>query len=175
MNKRIKQTDKAVNKKLAHKQLHLAVLAQQKARTALGAAMNKRIKQTDKAVHKNAAQIKENAKAARKALEKAVHKFDNKLNNAKEVASKGRSKLAAQLAKQNKSIRQWAANKMKVIAAKTAAHFRRVQHEMAADRLHADMALKAASSKMTASFNAMTALNNKRFAKSVKDIKAARA
>merc|ERR1712164_107675 len=104
----------------------------------------------------------------------AVNKFDHKLNNAKAEAKKGRSKLAAQLASQNKSIRQWAANKMKVVAAKTAAKFRRVQNEMARDRAAADLALKAASSQMTASMNAMTALNNKRFAKTVKDIAAAK-
>jgi len=164
----------AANKREAAKKLKIAVAAQQKARTALGAAMNARIKKTDAAVHKNAAQIKENAKQARKDLEKAVGKFDKKLNNAKAEAAKGRSKLAAQLARQNKSIRQWAANKMKVVAAQTAAKFRRVQNEMARDRAAADLALKAASSQMTASMNAMTALNNKRFAKTVKDIAAAK-
>merc|ERR1712159_682708 len=164
----------ADNKKEAHAHLETAVAAQQKARTALAAAMNARIKSTDAAVHKNAVQIEENAKKARKDLEAAVNKFDHKLNNAKAEAKKGRSKLAAQLASQDKAIRQWAANKMKVVAAQTAAHFRRVQKQMAADREHADTALKAASTRITASFNAMVALDNKHFAKTVKDIATAK-
>merc|ERR1712159_568112 len=164
----------ADNKKEAHAHLETAVAAQQKARTALAAAMNARIKSTDAAVHKNAVQIEENAKKARKDLEAAVNKFDHKLNNAKAEAKKGRSKLAAQLASQDKAIRQWAANKMGVVAAQTAAHFRRVQKQMAADREHADTALKAASTRITASFNAMVALDNKHFAKTVKDIATAK-
>merc|ERR1712159_345171 len=175
-NKRTKKIRKRIadNKKEAHAHLETAVAAQQKARTALAAAMNARIKSTDAAVHKNAVQIEENAKKARKDLEAAVNKFDHKLNNAKAEAKKGRSKLAAQLASQDKAIRQWAANKMGVVAAQTAAHFRRVQKQMAADREHADTALKAASTRITASFNAMVALDNKHFAKTVKDIATAK-
>merc|ERR1719269_31650 len=66
-------------------------------------------------------------------------------------------------------------NKLKIVVAKTAAHFRRVRAKMAADRHHADMALKSATSRMTASLNAAKALNDANFAKTVKNIAAAKA
>merc|ERR1711970_11905 len=165
----------ARDKAHAAHQLRIAVKAQQRSMAAYKSAINARIAQTNKHVAVNAAQIKENAKAARKALEGAVSKFDKKVANARAEAAKGRSKLAAQLAAQDKATRQWANNKLKVVVAKTAAHFRRVRAKMAADRHHADMALKSATSRMTASLNAAKALNDKNFAKTVKDIAAAKA
>merc|ERR1719352_129791 len=154
----------ARDKAHAAHQLKVAVKAQQRSMAAYKSAINARIAQTNKHVAVNAAQIKENAKAARKALEGAVSKFDKKVANARAEAAKGRSKLAAQLAAQDKATRQWANNKLKVVVAKTAA-----------DRHHADMALKAATSRMTASLNAAKALNDRRFSKTVKDIAAAKA
>merc|ERR1719269_68834 len=165
----------ARDKAHAAHQLRIAVKAQQCSMAAYKSAINARIAQTNKHVAVNAAQIKENAKAARKALESAVHKFDKKVANARAEAAKGRSKLAAQLAAQDKATRQWANNKLKVVVAKTAAHFRRVRAKMAADRHHADMALKSATSRMTASLNPAKALNDRNFAKTVKDIAAAKA
>merc|ERR1711998_158392 len=163
------------NKKEAKKNLEAQVLTQQRAMAALSSAVNARIAKTNKHVAINAAQIKENAKKAREELEKAVAIFDKKAANARSEAAAGRSKLAAQLESQDKSLRQWANNKMKVVMAATAAKFRRVRETMAEDRHNADMALKAASSKMAASMNAFKALNDKRFAKTVKDIAAAKA
>merc|ERR1712054_211376 len=165
----------ARDKAHAAHQLRIAVKAQQRSMAAYKSAINARIAQTNKHVAVNAAQIKENAKAARKALDAAVSKFDKKVANARAEAAKGRSKLAAQLAAQDKATRQWANNKLKVVVAKTAAHFRRVRAKMAADCHHADMALKSATSRMTASLNAAKALNDKNFAKTVKDIAAAKA
>merc|ERR1711881_205809 len=165
----------AKDKAHAAHQLRIAVKAQQRSMAAYKSAINARIAQTNKHVAVNAAQIKENAKAARKALEGAVSKFDKKVANARAEAAEGRSKLAAQLAAQDKATRQWANNKLKVVVAKTAAHFRRVRAKMAADRHHADMALKSATSRMTASLNAAKALNDRNFAKTVKDIAAAKA
>merc|ERR1711871_854709 len=162
------------NKKEAKKNLEAQVLTQQRAMAALASAVNARIAKTNKHVAINAAQIKENAKKAREELDAAVAIFDKKAANARAEAAAGRSKLAAQLAAQDKSIRQWANNKMKVVMAKTAAQFRRVREEMAEDRHHADMALKSASNRMTASLNAFSALNNKRFQKTVKDIASAK-
>merc|ERR1712054_434839 len=163
------------NKKEAKKNLEAAVLTQQRAMTALASATNARIAKTNKHVAINAAQIKENAKKAREELDKAVAIFDKKAANARAEAAAGRSKLAAQLESQDKSLRQWANNKMKVVMAATAAKFRRVREKMAADRHAADLALKAASTQMTASLNAFKALNDERFAKTVKDIAAAKA
>merc|ERR1712054_600505 len=128
------------------------------------------IKSTNKHVSQNAAQIKASAKAARDALQAAVHKFDKKANNAREEAKKGRSKLAVQLETQDKNVRQWANNKLKVVMEKTAAQFSRVREKMAEDRHHADVALKAATGRMTASLNAEKALESKRFAENTKDI-----
>jgi len=164
----------ARNKAEAARNLRTAVLAQQRSLAALKSKMNSRIAQTNKHVAANAAQIKENAKAARKALESAVAKYDHKVANARELAQKGRSKLAAQLRKQDKAARAWASNKLKAVAASTAAQFRKVRATMARDRHHADMALKAATSRMEAGLNAFKALNDKRFAKTVADIAAAK-
>merc|ERR1711970_1148095 len=163
------------NKHEAKKNLDHAVLVQQRAMSALASATNARIDQTNKHVAINAAQIKENAKKARQELDAAVSLFDTKVANARDEAAAGRSKLAAQLEAQDKSIRQWANNKLKIVMAKTAAQFRRVREKMAEDRHNADMALKSASSKMTASLNAASALNDKRFAQTVSDIAAAKA
>merc|ERR1711970_134807 len=164
----------ARDKAHAQHQLKVAVLTQQKAMAALASATNARIARTNKHVAANAAQIKENAKTARKELEKAMNIFDKKTAMARNEAAAGRSKLAAQLAAQDKSIRQWANNKMKIVTAQTAARFRRVRARMARDRHHADMALKSATSRMEASLNADKALNDRRFAKTVRNIANAR-
>merc|ERR1719181_587599 len=165
----------AKNKAEAAKNLHIQVVAQQRAMAALKAHVNARIDQTNKHVAANAAQIKEDAKTARKALEHAVRVYDKKTANAREEAAKGRSKLGAQLAAQNRAIRQWSNNKLKIVVASTAAHFRRVRAKMAADRAHADALLKTTTSRMSASLDAEKALRDAQFAKTVKDIAAAKA
>merc|ERR1712054_413098 len=158
------------DKKFAASQLKTAVTTQQNAMASLRSSMNARIKSTNEHVSQNAAQIKASAKAARDALSAAVHKFDKKANAAREEAKKGRSKLAVQLETQDKNVRQWANNKLKVVMEKTAAQFSRVREKMAEDRHHADVALKAATGRMTASLNAEKALESKRFAENTKDI-----
>merc|ERR1711977_208470 len=80
------------------------------------------------------------------------------------------SQLAAQAAAQDKAFRNFANNKIRAIAASTAAQFRKVRARMAKDRHHADMMLKAASSRMDAALSAKKALQDRRFAKTVKDI-----
>merc|ERR1711988_1993060 len=158
------------NKAEAAKALAHAVLNHQRQLAALDQATNAKIKQTNKHIAANAAQIKENAKKARKDLEKAMNRFDHKMANVAEQAKKGRSKLAAQAAAQDKAFRNFANNKIRAIAASTAAQFRAVRAQMAKDRHHADMMLKAASSRMDAALSANKALQDKRFAKTVKDI-----
>merc|ERR1712036_108809 len=138
------------NKRAAARHLKIAVANQQRALAALASATNAKIKQTNKHIAANAAQIRENAKKARKDLEKAMAHFDKKMANVNEQAKKGRSKLAAQAAAQDKSFRNFANNKIRAIAASTAAQFRKVRARMAKDRHHADMMLKAASSRMDA-------------------------
>merc|ERR1711998_417452 len=133
------------NKRAAARSLKIAVLNQQRALAALASATNAKIKQTNAHIAANAAQIRENAK-------------------------KARTKLAAQAAAQDKAFRNFANNKIRAIAASTAAQFRAVRAQMAKDRHHADMMLKAASSRMDAALSANKALQDKRFAKTVKDI-----
>merc|ERR1712072_1531868 len=159
-----------MGKREAANNLKLAVQNQQRALSALASATNAKIKQTNKHIAANAAQIKENAKKARKDLEKAMNRFDHKMANVGEQAKKGRSKLAAQAAAQDKAFRNFANNKIRAIAASTAAQFRAVRARMAKDRHHADMMLKAASSRMDAALSAKKALQDRRFAKTVKDI-----
>merc|ERR1712138_258762 len=62
------------------------------------------------------------------------------------------------------------AGKVKAIAANTAAQFHKVRTQMARDRAHADMMLKHATTKMSASLNSMKVLQNKRFAQTVSNI-----
>merc|ERR1711981_1471791 len=156
---RSRKTREIMRKNKAHaaKQLRLAVSAQQRALSALASATNAKIKQTNKHIAANAAQIKENAKKARKDLEKAMDRFDHKMAHVTEQAKKGRSKLAAQAVAQDKRFRQYANNKIKEIGAQTAAQFRKVRATMAKDRAHADKALQ-----------------DRRFAKTVSDIAAAK-
>merc|ERR1711975_44626 len=165
----------AKDKKDAEANLNNAVLVQQRAMSALKTATNAKITKTNKHVSANAAQIKSDAETARKSLDKAVAEFDKKAENARALAAAGRSKLAAQLENQDKKIRQWANNKLKIVCAKTQAEFAKVRAKMAADRQHADMALKAASGRMDASLNAEAALKSKRFSQNMKDIAAAKA
>merc|ERR1712054_640866 len=141
------------NKRAAARSLKIAVLNQQRALAALASATNAKIKQTNSHIAANAAQIRENAKKARKDLEKSMARFDHKMANV-----------------QDKAFRNFANNKIRAIAASTAAQFRKVRARMAKDRHHADMMLKAASSRMDAALSAKKALQDKRFAKTVKDI-----
>jgi hypothetical protein len=164
----------AQNKKIAADNLAKSVKTQQRAMAALTSATNARIAQTDKNVAINAAQIKANAKKAREELDQQVGIFDKKAAEARTEAAAGRSKLGQQLATQDKNIREWANNKLKVVAAKTAAQFKRVRDKMQEDRQNADIALKAAATRMTAAMDAFTALNDNRYAKNVADIKAAK-
>merc|ERR1740133_47522 len=78
------------------------------------------------------------------------------------------------LAAQNRAVRQWANNKLKIVIASTAARFRRVRAKMAADRAHADALLQTTTARMAASLNAEKALRDVQFAKTVKDIAAAK-
>merc|ERR1719261_1874871 len=173
-NKRNKRTIARSRKTREIMRKNKAHAAQQRALSALASATNAKIHQTNKHIAANAAQIKENAKKARKDLEKAMNRFDHKMANVTEQAKKGRSKLAAQAVAQDKRFRQYANNKIKEIGAQTAAQFRKVRATMAKDRAHADMALKHASARMDAALNANKALQDRRFAKTVSDIAAAK-
>merc|ERR1712096_422074 len=162
------------NKRQAAYDLSVAVANHQRNLAALSQATNHKIGQTNKHIAANAALIKENAKAARRALNSAMSRFDHKVANVDEEAKKGRSKLAAQMAAQDKSFRMFAANRVRAIAASTAAQFRKVRAHMARDRHDADMMLKASTSRMNAALNANQALQDHRFAKTVSDIAAAK-
>merc|ERR1712100_566724 len=158
----------AADQRFARKQLALHVAAQQRAMASLAAATNARIKQTDAAVA-------ENAEKAKRELDHAVGEYDAKLANAKNLAAQGRSKLAAQLVAQDKKSRQLASNKLKRVIAETAEKFQDVRAKMAEERHRVDMALKQATTRMDAALKAQSALENKHFQQSVKDIKSAKA
>merc|ERR1712054_707259 len=162
------------NKKEAQHNLEMATLAQQRSLAALASTTAAKIKATKMRIHDNANQIVANAKAARKALDHAMGAFDKKMANIGEEAKKGRSKLATQAATQDKKFRQWADNKVKAAVAKTAAKFAKVRKQMAKDRAHADKEIAANAKRMDAALKAQAALNNRNFAKTVADIKAAK-
>merc|ERR1711959_689783 len=183
-NRRYKQTLKRAaqtraimrkNKAEAAAQLKLAVLTQQRSLAALASVTNAKIKRTNKHIAANAAHIAANAKAARKALDKAMANFDHKMNNIASEALKKRSKLVAQANAQNAKFRSYANNRIRAIVASTAAKFMSVRDKMAKDRMHADNALLKETTRLSAALNANKALQDKRFRKTVANIKAAKA
>jgi hypothetical protein len=128
----------------------------------------------NKHVAANAAQIKENAKKARKDLENAMHSWDHKIQNFRRDSKAARSRLSAQFAAQDKATRAWANNKIKGLVASTSAQFQDVNTKMAKNRHEIDMALKHATMKFEATLNAQKALENKRYAETVANIAAAK-
>jgi hypothetical protein len=129
----------------------------------------------NKHVAANAAQIKENAKKARKDLENAMSDWDHKIAKFSKHESNKNSQLSAQFKQQDKATRAWANNKIKGLVASTAAQFNQVYATMAKNRHAVDMALKHAAQKFAAALNAQKALQNKRFAEAQRDIAAAKA
>lgn len=162
------------NKAAAEASLGAAVKTQQMAMATLKDKTNARIRSTDKAVAMNSANIVNNAKAAHDALTKMTDDFDQKIAGAAAGAKAGRSKLLKQLKDQDKSLRSYASNKLKVVIASNALKFSSTEKAMAADREAADRKLAQAAGKMQASLNAENALNDDRFKKTVKDIAAAK-
>jgi len=155
--------------------LRMAVKGWQTATSAWASATNARIDRMNKHVAANAAQIKENAKKARKDLEGAMHQWDHKIQNFRRDSKAARSRLSAQFAAQDKATRAWANNKIKALVASTAAQFNDVETKMAKNRHEIDMALKQATMRFEASLNAQKALESKRYAQTVRNIAAARA
>merc|ERR1712227_645792 len=156
------------------KNLRLAVHGWQTATSAWASATNARIDRMNKHVAANAAQIKENAKKARKDLENAMHSWDHKIANFRRDSKAARSRLSAQFAAQDKATRAWANNKIKGLVASTAAQFNDVETKMAKNRHDIDMALKQATMRFEAALNAQKALEAKRYAQTVRNIQAAR-
>merc|ERR1712216_742283 len=155
--------------------LRVAVKGWQTSTSAWAAATNARIDRMNKHVAANAAQIKENAKKARKDLENAMHSWDHKIQNFRRDSKAARSRLSAQFAAQDKATRAWANNKIKGLVASTAAHFNDVETKMAKNRHEIDMALKQATMRFEAALNAQKALEAHRYAQTVRNIAAARA
>ena len=128
----------------------------------------------NKHVQANAAQIKENAKKARKDLDMAMADWDNKVHNFMTSSKNARDKLSAQFAAQSKATRAWANNKIKGLVASTSAQFNDVETKMAKNRQEVDMALRQATMRFEASLNAAKALEDKRYAETVTNIAAAK-
>merc|ERR1712054_530344 len=175
--RRDKRTKKFIvhDQKEAARNLQLAVTAWQKNTAAWAASTNAKIDRMNKHVAANAAQIKENAKKARKDLEVTMTEWDHKVATFRTASANARSKLSAQFAAQDKATRAWANNKIKGLIAETAAQFNDVETKMAKNRHAVDMALKQATMRFEASLNAAQALEAKRYAATVKNIAAARA
>merc|ERR1711959_268059 len=163
------------NKRQAAQALKLAVLTQQRNLAALAQVTNAKIKRTNKHIAANAAHIAANAKAARKALNKAMNAFDHKMANIASDVLKKRSKLVAQANAQNAKFRSYANNRIRAIVASTAAKFKSVRKKMAKDRMRADNALLKETTRLSAALKANKALQDKRFRKTVANIKAAKA
>merc|ERR1711871_234220 len=163
------------NKRAARKALAAATANQQRALAALDAETNAHIAKTEKSIAANAVQIKVNAKKARDELAAANKRFQAKMFATREEAAKARSKLAATAATMDKKLRAMVSGKVQAETMKVAARFRKVREQMAADRAHADAALKKMSTNLSAKLAAAEALQDQRFASTVKDIAAAKA
>merc|ERR1711881_678647 len=158
----------------AARNLRLSVSTWQRSTSAWAAATNSRINKMNKHVAANSAQIKENAKKAQKDLEKTMRHWNYKVNSFKRSSKNARSKLRAQFRAQDKAQRAWANNKISSLVASAAAEFHRVNVAMAKQRHEIDMAMKHATTRFAASLNAARALEDKRYARSIADIAAAR-
>jgi hypothetical protein len=128
----------------------------------------------NKHVAANAANIKENAKKARKDLEVAMNDWDHKVATFRTESADSRSKLSEQFAAQDKATRAWANNKIKGYVASTASQFNDVETKMAKNRHEIDMALRQATQRFEAAMNAAKALEDKRYAENVANIQAAK-
>merc|ERR1711998_376431 len=144
------------------------------ATSSWASATNAKIDRMNKHVAANAAQIKENAKKARKDLENAMSDWDHKIAKFSKHESAKNSQLSQQFTQQDKATRAWADNKVKALVASTASQFNDVYAKMAKNRHAIDMALKHAAQKFAAALNAQKALQNKRFAEAQRDIAAAK-
>merc|ERR1712144_184199 len=122
----------------------------------------------------NAAQIKENAKKARKDLDNAMHEWDHKVSNFRTTEKNANDKLSAQFAEQSRATRAWANNKIKGFVASTASQFNDVETEMAKNRHEIDMALRQATMRFEAALNAAQALEDKRYSENMANIQAAK-
>jgi hypothetical protein len=158
------------NKKEQMHNLHMAVLNQQRALSALDSATNEKIHQTQKNIAANAGQIKANAIKARKDLDHAVNKFNQKMYNVNQEAKKGRSKLAAEAKAMDKKVRAMVTTKVHAATMWAAKEFQDVRSTMSKNRHHADMMLMQASARMKAALATQKALQDKRFKKTVADI-----
>merc|ERR1711988_187074 len=174
--RRDRRTVKMANhdRREASHNLRMAVKGWQTATATWAASTNARIDRMNKHVAANAAQIKENAKKARKDLEGAMHSWDHKIANFRRDSKAARSRLSAQFAAQDKATRAWANNKIKALVASTAAQFNDVETKMAKNRHDIDMALNQATMRFEAALNAQKALEAHRYAQTVKNIQAAR-
>merc|ERR1711959_692962 len=156
------------------KNLRLAVSAWQKTTAAWASATNAKITRANRHVAANAAQIIENAKKARQDLQNAMGSWNHKIARFAAGEKAANSKLGRQLKAQNKATRAWATNKINAMVATTGAQFNRVETKMAKNRHEVDMALKAATMRFAAALNAQKALEDKRYAQTVRNIEAAR-
>merc|ERR1711871_1119654 len=163
------------NKREAAKQLHEATANQQRALATLDQQTNVKIRQTNKDIAANAAQIKINAKKARDELDEANKKFNQQMFAVTKEAQKGRHRLNVLAHNMDKRTRAVIAGQIKAETSKTAAEFARTRKKMADDRHHADLQLKNMAQKLSAGLHASKLLQDKRYAKTQKDIKQARA
>merc|ERR1711981_1354573 len=158
----------------AAKNLRLAVSAWQKSTNAWAAATDARINRMNKHVAANAAQISANAKKAAKDLSNAMNSWNHKIAKFSAGEKAANSKLGRQFKAQDKATRAWAANKIATMVASTGAQFSKVETKMAKNRHEVDMALRAATMRFAAALNAQKALEDKRYAQTVRNIAAAR-
>merc|ERR1712159_642097 len=158
------------NRREHARQLHLAVMHQQRSLAALESSTNAKIRATNKHIAMNGAQIKANAIAARKALDKSMRRFDKKMYQMTAEAKAARGKLAEESRMMNAKIRAIVAGKVRKITAQTSRQFHSVRSRMAKDRHHADMMLAHTTARLNAALAANKALQNKRFAKTVKNL-----
>merc|ERR1712054_27601 len=174
--KRDRKTISMINRdsRQAARNLRLSVSTWQRSTAAWAAATNSRINKMNRHVAANSAQIKENAKKAQKDLEKTMRHWDYKVNSFKRSSKHAQSKLRAQFRAQDKAQRAWANNRISALVASTAASFHRVNVAMAKQRHEIDMAMKHATTRFAASLNAARALEDRRYARSIADIQAAR-
>merc|ERR1711959_41047 len=175
-NRRNAQTMRQINadRRSNAKNLRLAVSAWQKQTAAWAHATNAKIDRANRHVAANAAAITENAKKATKDLNNAMNSWNHKIAKFSAGEKAANSKLSRQFKAQDKATRAWATNKINAMVASTGAQFAKVETKMAKNRHEVDMALRQATMRFAASLNAQKALEDRRYAQTVRNIQAAR-
>merc|ERR1719408_185767 len=164
----------AADKKHAISQLDNAVATQNKALLALTQEMNHEIKKTNKSIEAAANQMIKNAEKVRADMKSNSAAIDASLESARKSAAAELAAVSAASAARYNEVVQAVKDGVEQARKKSDEKFSEVYIKMGENRKHADEALAGAVAQLNDDIAKQSALEDARFSKTVKDIKAAR-